>query len=108
MKKTIRDYTNEEIAEEINRRYALSTKEAYERRMAITNHIRANSTVYLELADAMENENLKKTINDIVNYAIDCVDITIAIEEGSGFLKTISKNEGFIWDKYDVSEDSEQ
>ena len=101
MEKTIQDFTIEELTNELNRRYALEAKRIYEKRTNITSHIRKNSAIYTELADIMENENLKETIRNIVEYTANCVDITILIEDGKAFLDAIMKDGHAIWHKHE-------
>ncbi len=101
MEKTIRDYSIEELTHELNRRYALEAKAIYERRTAITKHIREHSEIYSALAKIMENDELAKTIDKIKNYIYNCVDITILVEDGKSFLDATTKNGSSIWKKYE-------
>ena len=72
--KNIKEYTTEEITEELSRRLALDAKKLYEVRTAITNHIRKHIDVYLELADIIENKQLKEEFNKIKDLIYECVE----------------------------------
>lgn len=104
MEKQISDYTTQELTYEINRRLAMEAKDHYERRTAITNHIRDNVEVYKKLAELMKNTNLIKTLDGIVNYSISCVDIDIMISDGNQFLDAIYKDGSAVWAKYETKE----
>lgn len=101
MSKELTEYTTEEITAELNKRFALNVKEVYDRRTAITKHIRDYYEVYAELAAIMENPDLINTLKDIDNLILNCVDIQIIIEDGKKFLDAcIGPNNQLIWAKY--------
>ncbi len=100
--KNIKEYTTEEIAEELNRRLALDAKKLYEVRTAITNHIRKHIDVYLELADIIENKQLKEEFNKIKDLIYECVDISISVQDGKDFLNAVMANgQTPVWSKYE-------
>jgi hypothetical protein len=100
MDKNISECTTQELTYEINRRLAMEAKEVYERRTAVTRHIRDNVDVYRGLAKAMNSEELLKTINDIDNLVMNCVDLNIMISDGRDFLDNVAG----VWHKYEKPE----
>jgi hypothetical protein len=97
----INEYTTEQLTYEINRRLAMEAKEVYERRTAVTRHIRDNIDVYRGLAKVMNSEELLDTLNKINDLIMNCVDLNIMISDGKDFLDAVTKDGGGVWYKYE-------
>lgn len=101
MSNKLKDYKTSELADELNRRLALDAKKMYETRTALTNHIRRNISVYNELADIMENSELKDTLKKIEDLTYGCIDMTLTIRNGKEFIEAImDENSQPVWAKY--------
>lgn len=97
----LKEYTTEELTYELNRRLAMEAKEIYERRIAVTRHIRDNIDVYRGLANAMNSEELLNTLNRIDSLIMNCVEVNIMIKDGKDFLDAVTKDGSSVWDKYE-------
>ncbi len=97
----LKEYTTEELTYEINRRLAMEAKEMYERRTAVTRHIRDNIDVYRGLAKAMNSEELLNILNKIDSLIMNCVEVNIMINDGKEFLDAVTKDGGGVWHKYE-------
>lgn len=108
MEKQLTEYTTQELTYEINRRLAMEAKAVYERRTAVTKHIRENIEVYRELARVMNSEELLVTINKINEYVMNCVELNIMISDGKEFLDAINIDGKTAWFKYEKEPVNEQ
>ena len=101
MEKQISDYTTQELTYEINRRLAMEAKDIYERRTAVTKHIRDNINVFMELANVMNSPDLLSTLKKINDFTMNCIELNIMINDGTDFLDAVVKDGKSVWSKYE-------